>query len=625
MKKLLLFIAIAFIGTKGLAQAPTSGLVAYYGFEGNANSHNNLYNLTNLHTSGTAVLYGTGANGTGSSAQFNNTALKTTAISPAITNTFTICFWQKNAAPQGQIYATRFEMFGSAFYRNPGTAGQWSQGQISVANGTWVGPSMHVQIADNTWQHIAITYYTNGGYQIWVNGIADPSYGYNAPFANLIKYTQILSIGAGTDGGGNYMASKGFVGNIDEFYVYDRALNSAEINQVKDDTDGVGPTFGVVTTDALFQNTNAQITNVINPNNINATVYMLWGDSPAMINSASVGTISGTANQTFVTNLTGLTPSSTYYYQLAFDAGGVTTYSPMYSFNQSMVTAFRFNNSFLDESGTVYLGPGPSGTYPAFVSDRAGNANNAVFLKNYEALVTGNVPTLPTGTSKRSVSFWFKRARIVPTTSERQSIFQWGTETTANAYGVTINEQNTVTNYGWQADETSATQYVSTTNWDHYVVTYSDNKTVCIYKNGVLIKTGSQNWNTLGNILTLGSKTGGGLTNVYGHLDDFEIYNTTLSAAQVSNLYTNGTALLSNQSFNSNNLKATIYPNPASDHFTIEMESEVKSIEVFSLQGQKVLTSKNKNVNVSNLSKGIYLVKIEDVENAIATQKLIVE
>jgi hypothetical protein len=36
-------------------------LVAYYGFEGNANSHNNLYNLTNLHTSGTAVLYGTGA------------------------------------------------------------------------------------------------------------------------------------------------------------------------------------------------------------------------------------------------------------------------------------------------------------------------------------------------------------------------------------------------------------------------------------------------------------------------------------------------------------------------------------------------------------------------------------
>ena len=55
------------------------------------------------------------------------------------------------------------------------------------------------------------------------------------------------------------------------------------------------------------------------------------------------------------------------------------------------------------------------------------------------------------------------------------------------------------------------------------------------------------------------------------------------------------------------------------------MENEVKSIEVFSLQGQKALTTTNKNVNVSNLSKGIYLVRIEDVDNAVSTQKLIVE
>ena len=622
MKKVLLIISMAFTYFM-YAQAPTNGLVAYYGFENNGNSHNNLYNLTNLHTSGTAVLYGTGANGTGSSAQFNNTALKTTAISPVITNTFTICFWQKNAAPQGQIYASRFEMFGSAFYRNPGNAGQWARGQISIANGSWVGPNMDTQIANNTWQHIAITYDTNGFYVIWVDGVTNSTIQQNVGFANLIKYNQILSIGGGADAAGNYMASKGFIGNIDEFYVYDRALNSAEINQVKNDTDGVAPTLGIVTSDALFQNTNAQITNVINPNNVNATVDLYWGDTTNMLNTVALGSSSGLANQTFVTNLSGLNPTSTYYYQLAFTSNGITSYSSIYSFNQSIVTAFRFNNSYIDESGTVYLGPGPSGTYPAYVSDRAGNANSAVFLKNYEALVSGSLPTLPTGTSKRSVSLWFKRARTSP--AERQSIFVWGAETTGNAYGVTINELNTVTNYGWQSDETSTTQYASTTNWDHYVVTYSDNKTVCIYKNGVLIRTGSQNWNTLGNILTLGSKTGGGLTNVYGHLDDFEIYNTTLSAAQVSNLYANGTALLSSQNFNSNNLKATIYPNPTSDNFTIEMENDVKSVEIYSIQGQKVLTCNSKNINVSSLSKGIYMVRIEDKNNAIATQKLILE
>lgn len=622
MKKVLLIISMAFTYFM-YAQAPTNGLVAYYGFENNGNSHNNLYNLTNLHTSGTAVLYGTGANGTGSSAQFNNTALKTTAISPVITNTFTICFWQKNAAPQGQIYASRFEMFGSAFYRNPGNVGQWARGQISIANGSWVGPNMDTQIANNTWQHIAITYDTNGFYVIWVDGVTNSTIQQNVGFANLIKYNQILSIGGGADAAGNYMASKGFIGNIDEFYVYDRALNSAEINQVKNDTDGVAPTFGIVTSDALFQNTNAQITNVINPNNVNATVDLYWGDTTNMLNTVALGSASGLANQTFVTNLSGLNPTSTYYYQLAFTSNGMTSYSSIYSFNQSIVTAFRFNNSYIDESGTVYLGPGPSGTYPAYVSDRAGNANSAVFLKNYEALVSGSLPTLPTGTSKRSVSFWFKRARTSP--AERQSIFVWGAETTGNAYGVTINEVNTVTNYGWQSDETSTTQYASTTNWDHYVVTYSDNKTVCIYKNGVLIRTGSQNWNTLGNILTLGSKTGGGLTNVYGHLDDFEIYNTTLSAAQVSNLYANGTALLSNQYFEKNNLKATIYPNPTSDNFTIEMENDVKSVEIYSIQSQKVLTCNSKDVNVSSLSKGIYMVRIEDENNAIATQKLILK
>ena len=55
------------------------------------------------------------------------------------------------------------------------------------------------------------------------------------------------------------------------------------------------------------------------------------------------------------------------------------------------------------------------------------------------------------------------------------------------------------------------------------------------------------------------------------------------------------------------------------------MENEVKSIEIYSIQGQKVLTASSKEINVSNLSKGMYLVRIEDQNNAIATQKLIVK
>jgi uncharacterized delta-60 repeat protein len=82
---------------------------------------------------------------------------------------------------------------------------------------------------------------------------------------------------------------------------------------------------------------------------------------------------------------------------------------------------------------------------------------------------------------------------------------------------------------------------------------------------------------------------------------------------------------LSSETFHSNNLKASIYPNPAKDILNIEMENEVKSVEIYSLQGQKVLTSNAKNVNVSGLSKGMYLVRIEDENNAVATQKLIIK
>ncbi len=606
------------------AQAPTNGLVAYYGFENNANSHNGLYNLTNLHTSGTQITYPNGGNGTGNTAYFNNTALKTTAISPQITNTFTICFWQKNDAAQAQINATRFEMFGSAFYRNSGSPGQYARGQISISNGSWVGSLVDTALSNNTWQHIAITYASNGSFTRWVNGVYDFTLDTNVGFANLIKYNQILSIGGGADGAGTFMNSKGFTGYIDEFYVYDRALTSSEINQVKNDLDGIPSGSAVVSSDVLFLNSNAEITNVLNANNLNTTVSLNWGNTASTLtNQVALGTISGSSNTSIVTNLTGLTSGNTYYYQLVFTSSLGISKSNIYSFTQSVIDAFRFNNSFLSENGTLYLGPGPSGIYPNFVTDRSGNANSAVFLENYKALVSGNIPTLPSAGSKRSVSFWFKRARTVP--AEHHSIFVWGTETATNAYGVTINNDNTVTNFGWQADETSQTASALTTNWDHYVVTYSDTKVVCIYKNGVLIRTGSQNWNTIGSVLTLGSKTSGGLTNIYGYLDDFELYNTTLSQAQVNNLFTNGTAVLSTQNFAPKNLKTIIYPNPTSENFTVEMKKNIKSVEIYSLQGQKVLTSNSKKVNVSKLSKGIYLVRVMDVDGAVITQKLIVE
>ena len=147
-----------------------------------------------------------------------------------------------------------------------------------------------------------------------------------------------------------------------------------------------------------------------------------------------------------------------------------------------------------------------------------------------------------------------------------------------------------------------------------------------LYRNGVLISTIPASWETVNNsdIFSLGLDRINGYPNRFkGAVDDLKIYNYILSDIEIANLYNFN--VLSNQNFSLQNIKATIYPNPASTNFTIEMENEVKSVEVYSIQGQTVMISNSKNIDVSNLSKGIYMVRIEDVDNAVSTQRLIVE
>jgi hypothetical protein len=84
-------------------------------------------------------------------------------------------------------------------------------------------------------------------------------------------------------------------------------------------------------------------------------------------------------------------------------------------------------------------------------------------------------------------------------------------------------------------------------------------------------------------------------------------------------------AYLNSQNFTKNNLKVALYPNPAKDVIKIEMDSELKLVEIYNIQGQKVLSSTSNNVTVSDLSSGIFMVRIEDENGITSTQKLVKE
>ncbi|MFN1217747.1 T9SS type A sorting domain-containing protein [Chryseobacterium kwangjuense] len=58
-----------------------------------------------------------------------------------------------------------------------------------------------------------------------------------------------------------------------------------------------------------------------------------------------------------------------------------------------------------------------------------------------------------------------------------------------------------------------------------------------------------------------------------------------------------------------------IYPNPASDFIQIETLENLKEVNIYSMTGQKMLTSSTARINIQSLKAGVYMVEIKTVKN----------
>lgn len=100
----------------------------------------------------------------------------------------------------------------------------------------------------------------------------------------------------------------------------------------------------------------------------------------------------------------------------------------------------------------------------------------------------------------------------------------------------------------------------------------------------------------------------GGLNNAC-RMDDFSIVATP--TASLEDL----------QKFN-----FSAYPNPAKDYINLSASNNIDKIEIYNMVGQQVeiinLNSSNKQVDVSKLSKGIYLLKAY-IEDAVGSYKFV--
>lgn len=68
-----------------------------------------------------------------------------------------------------------------------------------------------------------------------------------------------------------------------------------------------------------------------------------------------------------------------------------------------------------------------------------------------------------------------------------------------------------------------------------------------------------------------------------------------------------------------------LYPNPVKNTLHISKTNEIKSLEIYSIQGQVVLTQKSQfeTIDMSNLQSGLYFVKLTDNANRSSTFKVL--
>ena len=71
------------------------------------------------------------------------------------------------------------------------------------------------------------------------------------------------------------------------------------------------------------------------------------------------------------------------------------------------------------------------------------------------------------------------------------------------------------------------------------------------------------------------------------------------------------------------NMTISVYPNPAHDFIRVETRSiaSVQGVELYSITGQKVLSSTENEINVSELNPGMYFVRV----NNIYTERVIIK
>jgi hypothetical protein len=298
-----------------------------------------------------------------------------------------------------------------------------------------------------------------------------------------------------------------------------------------------------------------------------------------------------------------------------------------------------------------------------------GVVGNAVNLPSDEAIVLPDI--LDPLDGDLSISVWFKLYEL-PQSSARSIIFDSGSRGQINQPGLSILIEDNELHFFAQTESISKAgariDYngeLSINEWYHAVMIIDrGTNTLRAYVNGLeVINSNTNNIDFNENAIikgypgyidindssrsrkatTLGIKTAQKpnkyLNDFNGAIDEFKIFTSTLTENDIQNLFINPSdhtvgntscASLSNTEIGSD-VDIKVYPNPTKGPITIINNSKVKlkEISVFSTVGELIYLTSPKSstveINLSDLSKGLYFINIKNNENSEKIYKLILK
>jgi len=286
---------------------------------------------------------------------------------------------------------------------------------------------------------------------------------------------------------------------------------------------------------------------------------------------------------------------------------------------KNLVAYYPFNGNSNDESGNGNHGTEEGATLTA---DRFGNPDSAYSFDGVNDVITIPQVYALNMENNLSISVWVK-----PNIEQNAMVLGKSNYSTATNYLIRTTNSNFI-EYAHKTRNFSDNNPLNIGQWNHIAVVSHSTGEREIYINNSLSTFASQPdaYGIVTNAISIGAAYyfGSYFAEFFnGSIDDIRIYNTALSASEVSNLYNFNSLSIADSPLFQN---TGFYIYNKSLHFNDTQNlSEIKSITVYNLLAQKVYAlNKFQKENILPLKQGIYILKLVYKNNKISTKKIVI-